>query len=218
MELPQYTLHPTIKRMVLPRAIGLLAMAPVFYLGIYINAKLLNIQIPVIVTVLIVAVLLVMISVQGILYYVQFQKYKYMFFTNRVDYEGKKPATFLYANFTEAKLKQNLFDKIFNTGSIILNKEFSLGPISNVTQIKTYLEQLVQYYNFSQQRFRMQQAQQKMRDESAQMAAEKARYSGATATTTGTGSPGTPASGTSTSTAGEEPLDEDISGQGGGSI
>lgn len=163
MELPQYTLHHTIKRMVIPRLAMLLVLAPAFYLGIWINARLLNIDIPGIVAVLIIIVLIVMVAVQSILNYISFQKFKYLFYTNRVEYEGSKPQTFLYTEFSEAKLKQNLFDKMFNTGSIELSKSFAIGPISNVTQIKTYLEQLVQYYRFTQQRYKIQQAEQNMK-------------------------------------------------------
>ncbi len=162
MELPQYTLHHTIKRMVIPRVIMLLILAPVFYAGVWLNAKLLSMQVPGIVSVLIIIVLLVLVGLQSLLDYVRFQKFRYLFYTNRIEYEGKKPQTFLFADFTEAKLKQNFLDKMFNTGSIVLSKTFSIGPISNVTQIKTYLEQLVQYYKFTQERYRVQQAQQKM--------------------------------------------------------
>ncbi|MFC1723299.1 hypothetical protein ACFL0V_04115 [Nanoarchaeota archaeon] len=168
MELPQYTLHHTIKRMVVPRVITLLILSPLFYVGIFVNAKLLNFEIPSFVAVFIILVLVVMVVVQSVLNYVRFQKYRYLFYTNRIDYEGKKPATFLFANFQQVELKQNIFDKMFNTGSIKLSKEFSIGPIANVQQIKAYMEQLVQYYRFTQQRYKIQQAEQGMRAGTAQ--------------------------------------------------
>ena len=187
MELPQYTLHHTIKRMVVPRLILLIIMTPAFYFGIWVNAKLLGIAIPPVISVFIFLILVVMVSVQSILNYVRFQKFRYLFYTNRIDYEGKKPQTFLYTNFTEAKLKQNMFDKMFNTGSVQLDKTFSIGPISNVTQIKAYLEQLVQYYKFTQQRFRIQQQQQQMKSATQSTSGASKNLGSSPSTTTQTG-------------------------------
>jgi hypothetical protein len=99
---------------------------------------------------------------------VKFGKYQYLFYTDRVDFEGKKTKTFMFNDFTEAKLKQGIFDKMFGTGSITLSKDFSIGPISNVAQMKSYLEQLVQYHRTSEERYRMQQQQIQMQREMAQ--------------------------------------------------
>ena len=71
-------------------------------------------------------------------------------------------------DFQAADLKQGIFDKMLNTGTIKLSKEFSIGPISNANQIKTYLEQLVQYFHASEEKYRIQQQQAAMqRDMSA---------------------------------------------------
>ena len=173
--------------MVVPRLILLIIMTPAFYFGIWVNAKLLGIAIPPVISVFIFLILVVMVSVQSILNYVRFQKFRYLFYTNRIDYEGKKPQTFLYTNFTEAKLKQNMFDKMFNTGSVQLDKTFSIGPISNVTQIKAYLEQLVQYYKFTQQRFRIQQQQQQMKSATQSTSGASKNLGSSPSTTTQTG-------------------------------
>lgn len=160
MEVPQYTLRPNINRMVAPWIFRLLGLAILFYGGVYLNAKFaLKMQIPIYINALIAVFLLVLIIAQIIIYKVKFGKYKYEFYTNRVDHEGKDSKTFLYGNFQEMTLKQNILDKMFNTGSIRLSKEFSIGPVANVTQIKSYLEQLIKYYQYSQQQNRMMQQQ-----------------------------------------------------------
>lgn len=160
MEVPQYTLRPNTNRMVMPWIFKLLGLAILFYGGIFFNVKYaLKMSIPLFVNVLIVIFLIILIATQLILYRVRFGHFKYEFYTNRVDYNGKDHKTFLYGNFESAQLKQNPFDKIFGTGSIQLSKKFLIGPISNITQIKTYLEQLVRYYQYTQQRNQMLQQQ-----------------------------------------------------------
>ncbi len=160
MEIPQYTLRPNTNRMVAPWILKLLGLSVLFYGGIYLNVKFaMNSSIPPIINMFIFAFLVVLIITQVIIYNIKFGKYTYQFFTNRIEYNGKKPATFLFTSFQTAELKQNLFDKMFDTGWIRLDKEFSIGPISNVTQMKGYLEQLVKYYVYMQQQYRSQQQQ-----------------------------------------------------------
>jgi hypothetical protein len=173
LELPQYTLKPNINRMVAPWILKLLILAVLFYFGIYFNAKFspLNIDIPPIINMLIFAFLIVLVGTQTFLYHLRFGRYRYLFFTNRVEFDGKKTDTFYFADFVTAELKQGLFDKLFDTGSLVLSKKFSIGPISNVSQLKGYLEQLVHYYQYSQQSYRAQQqnsAYQQSQDQQTQ--------------------------------------------------
>ena len=166
MELPQYTLKPNTNRMVVPWIFKLLGLSILFYGGIYFNVRYaLGSEIPPYVNILIFVFLVVLIVSQAVIYRMKFGKYKYMFFTNRIEYDGKKPKTFLFTDFQAAELKQGVFDKMFNTGSIRLSKDFTVGPVSGVRQIKTYLEQLVNYYRATQQRFKAQEQEAAMQKE-----------------------------------------------------
>jgi hypothetical protein len=176
MELPQYTLRPNINRMVVPWIFKLLGLSVLFYGGVYFNARYaLGTSIPAYVNLLIFFFLIVLIATQAVLYHVKFGRYQYLFYTNRVDFEGKKTKTFMFSEFTEAKLKQGIFDRMFGTGSIALGKDFSIGPISNVEQMKSYLEQLVQYYRTSEERYRMQQQEVQMQREMARQPQQQAQ-------------------------------------------
>jgi hypothetical protein len=169
MELPQYTLRPNTNRMLVPWIFKLLGLAILFYGGIYFNAKVaLSTDIPAYINLLIFAFLIVLIGTQAILYHVKFGKYQYLFYTNRVEFDGKKQSNFMFGDFQDVKLNQNVFDKMFDTGSIVLSKAFSIGPISNVAQIKSYLEQLVTYYRQGEERYKVQQQQMAMQREMAQ--------------------------------------------------
>jgi hypothetical protein len=171
--------------MVAPWILKLLGLAILFYGGIYFNVKYaMGKEIPALINMLIFAFLLILIITQLILYRVRFGKYTYKFYTNRIDYEGKKPLTFMFTDFQQAEVKQHLFDKFFGTGIIKLSKTFSIGPISNVNQIKAYLEQLVRYYLYSQQRFKAQQQQAAMQKEVGQQPGQAQQTAAAPATAT----------------------------------
>lgn len=166
MELPQYTLKPNVNRMVIPWIFKLLGLSILFYGGVYFNVRFaLASTIPAYVNILIFLFLILLIATQTIMYHVKFGKYKYLFFTNRVEYDSKDVQTFMFDDFQSVQLKQGLFDKMFDTGSILLSKKFGIGPISNVAQIKSYLEQLVNYYRAAQQRSRAQVQEVSMQKE-----------------------------------------------------
>ena len=169
MELPQYTLRPNTNRMVVPWILKLLALAILFYGGIYFNVRYaLGSQIPPIINLFIFAFLMVLIATQVIIYHIKFGKFKYSFYANRIEFEGKKVETFMFSDFRAAELKQNVFDRMFDTGSLKLSKSFSVGPVSGITQVKNYLEQLVRYYAAMQDRYKAQQQQATMQREMAQ--------------------------------------------------
>ena len=173
MELPQYTLKPSINRLVVPWVFKLLGLSAIFYFGIYFNVKIVfKYDIPSLVNLLIFLVLVVMIVVQLILYHVKFGKYAYKFYSNKIDYEAKKTVTFLFNDFSQAELKQNIFDKMFNTGRIVLSKDFTVGPISGALQIKNYLERLVQYYKYSQQTYKINAAKEQVGLQTQQQAVQ----------------------------------------------
>ena len=168
MELPQYTLKPSINRMVVPWIFKLLGLSALFYAGIYFNVKYaFGAEIPAYINLLIFVFLIVLIVAQAFIYHVKFGKYKYLFFTNRIEYQAKKPKTFLFSDFTAAELKRGIFDKMFNTGSLKLSKDFIIGPVSNAAQIKNYLEQLVRYYQASQQRYKAMEEEAAMKKQMA---------------------------------------------------
>lgn len=174
MELPQYTLKPSVNRMVAPWILKLLGLAVLFYFGIYFNVRFaMKTEIPSYVNMLIFAFLIVLVVTQIILYHIRFGKYSYKFYTNRVEFEGKRPATFIFSDFQQAVVRQGLFDRTFGTGIIELSRSFSIGPITNVRQIESYLEQLVKYYRYTQDRFRAQQQQASMRQEMAGQQAQQ---------------------------------------------
>jgi len=168
MELPQYTLRPNTNRMVAPWILKLLGLSILFYGGIYFNVRFgMGKEIPPIINIFIFVFLIVMVVTQIILYNVRFGKYKYSFYTSRVDYEAKSTTAFYFKDFRELELKQGIFDKLFDTGSIKLNKDFVIGPVSNVTQVKSYIEQLLKYYAYMHERYKSLQQQSSMQQQMA---------------------------------------------------
>ncbi|MBN1544458.1 hypothetical protein JW898_03270 [Candidatus Woesearchaeota archaeon] len=178
MEVPQYTLRPNTNAMVAPWILKLLGLAILFYAGIYFNVKFaMGRSIPPAINLFIFVFLIVLVVTQVILYRIKFGKYKYMFYTDRVEFEGKKTETFFFNDFQQAGVKQKLFEKMFDTGELSLSKSFRIGPISNVTQVRSYIEQLVQYHHAMQERSRAQEQQAAMQKQMGYAAQRPSGYS-----------------------------------------
>ncbi len=159
MELPQYTLKPHINSMLAPWIMKLLGLSILFYGGIFAVVKVGMLSgidsIPPTINLFIVAVLITAVASQVVIYHVKFGKYRYLFFTDRIEYQAKKTITFRFLDFQEATLKQGAFNKMFNTGTLVLSKDFKVGPIPDAKQMKGYLEQLVKYYRYSRGKARV---------------------------------------------------------------
>lgn len=146
MELPQYTLKPHNNRMVVPWIFGLLMLSILFYFGIYFNVKFaLQSDVPPSINMFIMAFCIVIVVFQLVRYHIQFAKYQYLFYADRIEFQGKKTKVFMLKDTEEITVKKNIFDNMFKTGSIKLSKKFKVGPIINTSQMQAYIQKLVDY-------------------------------------------------------------------------
>lgn len=146
MEQPQYSLKPSISSILLGQIVKLVVLCALFYGGIYMNFKIIEKEVPLWITGLVVIILLALIILQIILTKTKATKHHYDFFSNRIEFFGKKVKSILYQNIAEVKLKRSIFDTISGTGSLILSKDFKITNITNYTEVQNYLNQLIQNY------------------------------------------------------------------------
>jgi len=144
-DFPRYTIKPNVLRKVIPQLITTAALCAVFYLGIYINIYLLEIFIPPNVKNLIFVVLGLLVVVQGLLSYIQISKIRYSVYDNRVQMESSNPQYAMFNSIQEIKIMRNAFDKIFNTGTVVIYPGLKIEAIPNVDQVSDYLKQMMQY-------------------------------------------------------------------------
>lgn len=151
MDIPQYKLKPNITRMILPQIIKLVALAALFYLGLWFNLKFgFNMEIPAAINVLVAVVLLVLVVLQLVIYHIKYAKFEYLFYPNRIEFHGNKIQTFLFRDFQGIDIKRNVFDTIAGTGTILVQPKFRVGPVSNAKQVIDYMQKLIQYFQYAQ--------------------------------------------------------------------
>lgn len=140
MDYPQYTLKPDLKRIMIPQLLKLIVLCGIFYSGIIFNLKILKIDAPIHINILVIIVLFILVLLQTILSHVKSSKLEYKFYQDRIEFNNNK---IYYKEIPEIKLKQNFFDKLFDTKTIILGK-FKISAITNYNEMYAYIEKLAQ--------------------------------------------------------------------------
>ena len=142
MEAPQYSLKPNLDRFVVPRAVLVLILGIAFFFGIYLNLVLLKIEVGLVqyvIIFLVVAVAAALAIVQNMSYYKALQ---YDFFADHIQI-GSNPV--MLNRVSGLSLKQDMFDKMFNTCTIELPPVAKIKYIPNSYQIYSYIQQLLQF-------------------------------------------------------------------------
>lgn len=143
LEAPLYVLKPDKTRILVPNTIKLAILCIVFYLGVLLNVSLLKISIPNYINILIIVVLLLLIVIESILSLVKLSRIQYRFFPNRMQVIGPRPQYIDFSHVVSVTSKQNFFDKLFGTGTIILGT-YRMKSITNLAPNLDYIQKLVQ--------------------------------------------------------------------------
>ena len=142
VEQPFYTIKQSINRAIIPKIITLFVLGTIFYLGILLNLSLLQLNTNKIIIQYASLALIIFIVIIGIILSFKKAKQNYLFYRNGIK-QGRKIVRYLEIISTEPK--QNMFDKMFKTYHINLNKKSSFHHISEEIQLQSYLQQLIQY-------------------------------------------------------------------------
>ena len=131
--------------MIVPKALTLLVLGMVFYLGIILNLSLLQIEqssydFVHLVTIIILAFCLIC----GIILAGLKSKRPYLFYKDKILF-GKKQI--LYQEIIATTIKKNFWDKWFKTYSLALSKNFTIKHIPAAINITDYVKKLVDYSN-----------------------------------------------------------------------
>jgi len=138
-----YSVYESKQRALIPKAITLIFLAFIFYIGVLINISLLELgadQETALKTGAL--VILALLIILGLLLTAKRSRQPYLFFRNRIA-QGKK--SIYYASIASTAPQVNFIDQIFNTYSIPLGKTFTLRHIPENIQLSNYLQQLIEY-------------------------------------------------------------------------
>ncbi len=150
MELAQYTVKPSLTRLLVPQFFKLIALCGMFYGGIIINLNLLGTSMPLIGDVLTIMVLLLLLIAQIFITKKKSANFEYQFFSNRIDYFGERLNSVLYSSVENVDVKRNIFDYFSGTATIALTKDFKLNYVSNYGEVADYIRKLVQSSRYQQ--------------------------------------------------------------------
>ena len=142
---PEYSVKQKPVRMVIPKVLLFAATGVIFYLALLLNFKLLNIRISSWIHILISSGLAILLIVEGLLSFFDSKKVVYNFFTDRAVH---KEEVIHYNIVSSIKITQNLFDRFFNTGRIILEPGFEIKHVENPHHLFTYLEKSIRNNKF----------------------------------------------------------------------
>ena len=142
-EKPVYILKKVKTRALIPKIVSLILLGVIFFLGILINISLLQLRADQegIIKISAIIFLLAIIGL-GIFLSLHRASMSYKFYRNRITF-GKKIV--YYANINVINPKQDTIDKMFNTTTIPITKDFIIKQIPNNVQIINYIKQVVSY-------------------------------------------------------------------------
>ena len=143
IEQPLYSASQAKGRALIPKALSLIVLAIIFYLGVLLNISLLELDAQQETQLKTGAlILLSLLILLGLLLALRKTWTPYLFFRDRITF-GKE--SIHYANINEINTLTNNLDKIFKTNSIQLEKKFFLRYLPQSLQLANYIQQLVNY-------------------------------------------------------------------------
>lgn len=138
-----YSFLPGKKRVLIPKAILLVSLGFIFYLGVLLNLYLLNLSSSTGSIVKIISIIIILIIVLlGIFLNFNKSKQAYLFFPDQIVFDKEN---IYLLQITEIIKKQSILDKLFKTYQLILNKKFKIGNIPLTIDLQTYVQQLINY-------------------------------------------------------------------------
>jgi fumarate reductase subunit D len=142
-ERPIYILPKSKKRAIIPKVITLIFLSIIFYFGIIINLALLELDSELKSLIqLSMSGFMAVIVIVGIILAVLRARKRYKFYRNKIMI-GKKQI--LYQQIVKTEIKRSLWDKMFKTYSLSLNKKFVIKQIPSAINISDYIKKLITF-------------------------------------------------------------------------
>ena len=145
MSVLQYTLKPSLKRVIWPHFIKVLFIYALFFIAIILNLRLLNFSISYLYYGIIILFVIILLVADIILTSAKTKKIVYEFYLDSIKLIEKKETVIPIAEIQSVDVKRNIFDKIFRTATIVIQHEFKIKHIDDYDQIVSYVNQLRDY-------------------------------------------------------------------------
>lgn len=141
MEQAFYVLQQDIERVCFAKLLKIVSLSIVFFFGLWLNLILLRIENKILILIVAGIILVFLSGLETFLAYNKTKTAKYNFYQNRIEFKGKSA---YYSNIDNVYLKQNFFDKLFDTGTIVLHPYMKMKNVANAGYMTNYIKQLIQ--------------------------------------------------------------------------
>ena len=146
---PLYIARPNIRRVVLVDALKTLILCAVFYAAILLNIQLLRTYTllssdpPFSIYLAIGGVLLLLFILEMLTVYRKYTIVVYDIYPDRIEAYSKQLEAIPLMNVTDVRLKRNVFDYVFDTGTIIFQPALRMEHIPSPNDVFPYIQRLV---------------------------------------------------------------------------
>lgn len=148
---PSYVTRPNIRRVIIPIALQTLLLCIIFFISFQLNVRLfvkyrvLATYPPSVVSFAVAGVLFLLFCIELLNTYRKYTVMVYDFYPDRIELYGKKPNIVQLAVVTDIRLKQNVFDTFFKTGTILIKPTFSIEHVAEPQEVLAYVQRLVDH-------------------------------------------------------------------------
>ncbi|HYD02838.1 MAG TPA: PH domain-containing protein [Alphaproteobacteria bacterium] len=141
---PKYRVRPHPERLLLDRVIALAVLGILLYIGIYINYYIVSATIPPLLNWLIITGIILLLTLEAILRYVQYNNYSYDFYEHKLVVNNGKMREIKYSDITDISYNHSSLDRLMHTGSIVItlknSHKVNISHLKNSNQAFLYLQ------------------------------------------------------------------------------
>jgi hypothetical protein len=147
LDVPEMKVCPNAKRYLLPKILLLALLGILLYAGVYANYYLLQQSVPALWNGIIIAGIIMLIILEMILGHVRINQYIYVFYAKKLIIVESVEEILPYDAIRTISLKENMFDKMYHTGTIIIKTNgtvdrdvYKLRHIPKPNEVLFYLQ------------------------------------------------------------------------------
>lgn len=137
---PIYTLKPVISRIIISKALIVMPLAILLYVGAFLNFKFMGIQIDTIINLSIILTIFLLVTFDLIIEYRKALKLEYYFYQDKLYANGQ---WHMYSDIQHVDAKRNLIDNVTHTCDLVLNGEARLRYVPDAYNIYQYIQNLL---------------------------------------------------------------------------
>jgi len=137
---PVYTLKPVISRIIISKALIIVPLAILLYVGAFLNFKFIGMQIDTMINMSIIFVIFLLVAFDLIIEYRKALSLEYYFYQDRLYANGQ---WIMYTQIQHVDAKRTILENVTHTCELVLNENEKLRHIPDAYNIYQYIQNLL---------------------------------------------------------------------------